>query len=250
MVLRFRLTPVVALAILCACGTVAPPPAIDPALSERVPPSTVVLAGIDLDRLRASPLYAKLPPSLQAYREPFAQVHTVLMAFDGLQLLAIARGTIRSATIPSPGIALYGAPDLIEAATAKHAPAPILALADPVAAGHPIWIALRGGSPLPLEGNSANLNNLLRDTEAITLTIRPDDPAGIDITATSPTPDRAQHFEQSLRALTSMTAATTRDRDLAATLQALAITRADRVVHATLRVPLSAFSAETPPTNH
>ena len=111
-----------------------------------------------------------------------------------------------------------------------------------MAAGHTIWIALKGGGTLPLEGNAANLNNLLRATQSITIAIRPDDPAAIDIIAQCPTPDSAQHFEQSVRALASLTAATARDPQIASALQAIVITRVDRVVRIALRTPLSAFS--------
>jgi len=241
MVIRSRLSLAPALAILYACGKVGPPPVIDPALSARVPPATVALAGINLDQLRASPVYTKSPPAMQAFLTPFAGAHEVLLASTGTQLLAIARGAVADATVAAPGIALYGDPALIAAGTAQHPPAAILALADSVAAGHSIWIALRGGVTLPLEGNAANLNNLLRATESMTIAIRPDDPAGIEITAQCPTPDSAQHFEQSVRALASLTAATTRDPQIAVALQATTLTRADRVVRIALRAPLSAF---------
>ena len=242
MVTRCRLAP--ALAILCSCGTVGPPPVIDPALSDRVPPATVALAGVNLDRLRASPLYGRLPPTAQAYLTPFANAHDVLIASTGATLLAIARGTVPGATQVAPDLALYGAPDLIAAAAAKHPPAAILSLADSAAPGHTLWMAIRGGIALPLEGNAANLNNLLRAAESVTLAIRPDDPAAIDITANCPTPDSAQHFEQTLRALASLTVATnSRDPQLASALQAIAITRTDRIVHVALRLPLSALSS-------
>ena len=63
MVIRARFAVPTALAILAACRTPAPPAAIDPVLSARVPAVTVALAGIDLDRLRTSPLFAKLSHS-------------------------------------------------------------------------------------------------------------------------------------------------------------------------------------------
>ncbi|MEO8373180.1 MAG: hypothetical protein ABI806_28600 [Candidatus Solibacter sp.] len=242
MVIRSRLVLAPVLAILCACGKVGPPPVIDAGLSARVPPATLALAGINLDQLRASPLFAKSPPAMQAFLTPFADAHEVLIASTGTQLLAIARGVVPGATIAPPGIALYGDPALVAAGTASHPPAGILAIADSVAAGHAIWIALRGGVTLPLEGNAANLNNLLRATESMTIAIRPDDPAGIDITAQCPTPESAQHFEQSVRALASLTAATARDPQVSGALQGIVITRAHHVVRIALRAPLSSFS--------
>jgi hypothetical protein len=72
MVIRARLAAPLALAILAACRTPAPPAAIDPALSARVPAATVALAGADLDRVPTSPLYAKLPPAALAFIQPLA----------------------------------------------------------------------------------------------------------------------------------------------------------------------------------
>jgi hypothetical protein len=238
MVTRSRLAVAPVLAILCACGRVGPPPNIDSALASRVPPNTTALAGVNLDQLRASPLYAKLPPGAQSLLTPFDKAHEVLVASTGTQLLVIARGEVTGATVPAPGIALYGAPDLIAAGTTAHAPAGILSLAESVAAGHSVWIALRGGATLPLEGNAANLNNLLRAAESVTITIRPDDPAGIDITAQCPTPESAQRWEQTVRALSSLAAAT----NSRAALDSLAISRTDRVVHVAVRAPLSALA--------
>src|ERR1019366_2117327 len=116
MVIRPRLAASIALAILAACRTSAPPAAIDPALSARVPEAPVALAGVDLDRLRASPLYAKLPPAARAFLEPFGNAHRVLIASTGVELLTIARGVVPGATQIAPDLALSGAPHLISAA--------------------------------------------------------------------------------------------------------------------------------------
>jgi hypothetical protein len=232
----------IALAMLAACRTSAPPAAIDPALSARVPAATIALAGLDLDRVRSSPLYANLPPAALAFLQPFAHARHALIAWSGGELLAIARGVVPGATQIAPDVALSGAPNLIAAATNAHPPAQILGPAESVARAAPIWIALRGGIALPLEGNAANLNNLLRATESVTIAVRPDDPAGVDITAQCTTPAVAQHFEQSVRALASLAAATSRDPQVTAASQAIVITRADRIVRVALRAPLSAFS--------
>src|ERR1039457_5172037 len=138
MVIRPRLAAPAALAMLAACRTPAPPAAIDPALSARVPAAAVALAGVDLDRLRASPLYAKLPPAALAFLEPFGKAHYVLIAATGaglaVELLSIARGGVPGPTQIAPDLALSGAPGLIAAATAAHAPAGILAPAASIAA--------------------------------------------------------------------------------------------------------------------
>jgi hypothetical protein len=243
MVIRPRLAALLALAILVACRTSAPPAAIDPALSARVPPATVALAGADLDRLRTSPLYAKLPRVVLAFLQPFDHAHQVLIASTGVELLAIARGVVPRATQIAPDLALSGAPNLIAAATAAHPPAAILAPAESVARNSPLWLAVRGGIALPLEGNLANVNNLLRDTQYITLAVQPGDPAELDLVAQCPTPAAALHFEQSFRAVVSLAAATSaREPALAGMLQSIRIRREERVVRASLSAPLDALA--------
>src|SRR5450756_1779697 len=170
MVIRPRLAASIALAILAACRTPAPPAAIDPALSARVPAATVAPTGVDL--------------------------------------LTIARGVVPGATQIAPDLALSGAPHLISAATSAHPPVGILAPAESVAAGSPIWIAVRGGVALPLQGNLANANNLLRGTEYVTLAVQPGDPTQFELVARCPTPEAALRFEQSFRSMVSLVAAT------------------------------------------
>ena len=219
-VIPFRLAAPLSLALLAACRAPAPPAAIDPALSARVPAAAVALAGVDLDRLRVSPLYARLPPAALAFLAPFAHAHRVLIASTGIELLTIARGVVPGATQIAPDVALSGAPSLVAAAIAAHPPAGILGPAESVAAAaRPVWIAVRGGVALPLEGNLANVNNLLRVAEYITFALDPGDPADLQLVARCPTPEAALHFEQSFRALVSLASAH------ASTLQSI------RIVH-------------------
>src|ERR1019366_6866985 len=244
MVIRPRLAASIALAILAACRIPAPPAAIDPALSARVPAATVALAGGALHRLRASPLYAKLPPAARAFLEPFGHAHRVLVASAGVELLTIARGVVPGATQIAPDVALSGAPGLISAAaTATHPPAGILGAAESVAGGSPIWIAVRGGVTLPLEGNLANVNNLLRGTEHVTLAVQPGDPIELELVARCPTPEAALRFEQSFRAVVSLAAATSaRQPAMAGLLESIRIGREERVVHVSLSAPLDALA--------
>src|ERR1039458_6363088 len=138
-VIPSRLAAPLSLALLAACRAPAPPAAIDPALSARVPVATVALAGVDLGRLRASPLYAMLPPAALAFLAPFAHAHRVLIASTGVELLTIARGVVSGATQIAPDVALSGAPSLVAAAIGAHPPSSILVPAESVAAG-PVWI--------------------------------------------------------------------------------------------------------------
>ena len=242
MVIRRRSAPI-ALVILAACRPSAPSASIDPALSARVPPAAVALAGVDLDRLRTSPLHAKLPPAARALLGPFGKARYVLIASSGAELLTIARGDVPGATQLAPDLALSGAPGLIAAATAAHAPAGILAAAETVAAASPIWIAVRGGVALPLEGNLANVNNLLGDTGYVTITVQPGDPAEFALLARCPSPEAALHFEQSFRALISLTIATNgRQPAMAGMLQSIRIGREERVVNVSLSAPVDTLA--------
>ena len=234
MVIRPRAAASIALAMFAACRTSAPPNAIDPALSARVPAATIALAGLDLDRIRPSPLYASLPPAALAFLQPFDHARRVLIAWSGGELLAIARGVVPGATQIAPDIALSGAPNLIAAATAAHPPAQILEPAGSVAGAAPIWIALRGGIALPLQGNLANLNKLLHDTGFVTLAVQPGNPADFQLAAQCPSPDAALRFEQSLRAIVSLAIATNMRQPATSLLQSIRIQRDDRVVHVSL----------------
>jgi hypothetical protein len=241
--IRRRFAAPTTLAILAACRTSAPTAAIDPALSVRVPADAVLIAGVDLDRLRASPLFGKLPPASHEFLQPFARAHYLLIASNGSELLTIARGQVPGATQLAPDLALSGAPKQIAAATAAHAAPGILTAAESVAGGSPIWLAVRGGIALPLEGNLANVNNLLRGAEYVTFAWQPGDPAELELLARCPTADQALRFEQSFRAIVSLTAATNaRHPATAAVLQSIQIRRDERVVHVALSAPLDALA--------
>ena len=158
-------------------------------------------------------------------------------------LFRSARGVVPGATQIAPDLALSGAPGLISAATAAHPPAGILGPAESVAAGSPIWIAVRGGVKLPLEGNLANANNVLRGTEYVTLAVQPGDPTELELVARCPTPEAALRFEQSFRAMVSLVAATNaRQAATAGLLESIRIGREEQVVHVSLSAPLDALA--------
>ncbi|HEY1494927.1 MAG TPA: hypothetical protein VGF49_10300 [Candidatus Solibacter sp.] len=239
---------VLALAVFASsCRAPAPPAAIDPALASRVPSSAIAIAGVNLDQLRASPLYAKLPPAASAFLEPFRGAHSLLIASTGAELLTIARGVVTGATQTAPDVALLGSPSLIAAATASHPASATLAAAETVAAGHPIWIAVRGGSPLPLEGNLANANNLVTLAESLTLSLSLRDAVGLELTARCPSPAAAAEFERRLRALLSLTtAANARQPEIAALLRSVQLRREEGTVHASLSTPPDALGKLLP----
>jgi len=232
-----RLCSAAALVLLIACRKAAPPEAIDQALATRVPMSAVVLSGVDLDRLRTSPLYGKLPPAAQAFLTPLAKAQRALIASDGRAFLVIARGEITGGTRAGVGISLFGAPGLIAAAQSGHSAAAILTPAARVASEQAVWIAIRGGVRLPLSGDLDNFNNLLREVDWLTMILQPSDPVALEVRAECPTQDAAVHWEQTVRALVSMSTATTRDTELAGALQGMRLERTEGTVRATLTMP-------------
>lgn len=138
-----------------------------------------MVAGLDVDALRATPLFAKLPDS-------FREASYVLAAFDPPNLVTAARVRGRIAVT---GPASNGAPpDLI-----RHA-----------IPGVPIWIVARGNTALPLTGNLANLNRLLEQTDYTRVTARVAERVEFEAAAVCRSEDAATHLEQNIRAIASL----------------------------------------------
>jgi len=211
-----------------------------------IPAGTLVLAGVDLGALRATPLYSKLPAAAVAIIGSLNSASSALLAYNGKDLLVIAQGQFTQpppgAALAAPGIALFGSPELTAAAIAQYrthatgAPA-LMALSEPIAKGRQIWIVTQGGFPLPLTGNAANLSRLLKNTESVTITANVAASLTLAITALGRTPDSARAIEETVRAdVTLAAAAETRQPDLANLLRSIQIHRSDR----TVRISLSA----------
>ena len=217
-------------ACLVACHKSAPPP-IDPALASCVLPDTTILAGIDLARLRSSPLYPKLTAAIRAELEPLRDATYLLIASNGSSYSLAARGNFHEpppgATLLAPGLVLTGSPDAVRAATAQfHAAstaAPlILTRAAPLAPANEIWLVVQGSAALPLSGNAANITNLLRATRYATLTAHVADSLQITVTGLCASASAAQHLEESLRAMITLAStAEARRPDIAAQLHAI-----------------------------
>lgn len=239
-----RIALATAVCLTASCGRLSGPrPPIDPAMAACVPQGATLLAGIDLARLRASPLYSKLPQSAAALVEPLGEARSVLVASDGRNLLVIARGPFRQtpagATLLGEGLAIEGTPDWAKAALAQHRTgtpgAPDLVADAAAAAANPIWIAALGGRALPLSGNAANLNRLLRAADHALIAVQFDDTVRIRATVVGRTADAARQVEETLRASITMTAAAeSRHADVVAMLRAVHLSRDDRTVEATL----------------
>ena len=241
--LRLAIAALLVLAASCRNATV-PPHAIDPSMASCVPSTATLLAGIHLTRLRSSPLYPKLPPSAIALIEPLRDAQYLLLASDGRNFLVIASGAFHQppagATLLARGLAIAGTPDWLAAATAQHnsgkpGNANLVSDGDAVAAGSPIWAVALGGRPLPLTGNAANLNRLLRDSDHASLALQLDSPILLSATVVGRTADSARQVEETLRAsITLAAAAEARQVGIVSLLRSIRLSRDDRIVNATL----------------
>jgi hypothetical protein len=236
-----------AVALVCAmlgCRTSTVAHAVDPEAAACIPADTLALAGVDLDRLRAAPLYSKLPAAAAAMAGAFTGASSALLAYNGKDLLAIARGSFAKApagaTLAAPNLALFGTPQLVAAAMAQRrsrtvGAGALLARAESIAAGRQIWVVIQGGVALPLSGNGANLNRLLHNAESATVTASFDSGLALEVTAIGRTTDAARNIEETVRAdITLAAAAETRQPDLAKLLRSILIDREDRSVRITL----------------
>jgi hypothetical protein len=225
---------------LVSCGphTV---PLVDPALASCVPPGTVYLAGLDLELLRASSLYSKLPAI-----DAVANASYVLVTSDGSSIVWIARGKFpkapAGATLIAPGVVISGPAAAVSRAMTQHqrgtSGAPDL-LSHASAA--PLWAVVRGGIKLPLSGNLENVNRLLRLVDYLTLDVHLDAGVHLHLAGIAPDTEKARDFEETLRAVISLAEAA--GPRIAPTLGAIVLRRQDSVVNLTLDTTADAIEA-------
>jgi len=222
-------------------------PAADAAMASCVAAGTIAVAGCDLDRLRASPLYRELPDSARGLMATYQNASRVLATYDGKAILVIARGHFHElpagATPAGEGLALFGPPDAVRRAleqqrTGRSVVPGLMAFAASVAAANPIWIVAQGGVKLPLAGNAANLNRLLANLEFAGFTVQIDPAAVLRLTALGRTADDARQFEETLRAMLTLTsAAESRQPEVAALVAGIPVERSGRTANAAVTVP-------------
>jgi hypothetical protein len=212
-------------------------------LSASVPAAATILAGVNLDRVRASPLRQQLPPAVSAILDSVGPARSALFASDGAHYLLLARGDFHEAPagtiLLAKGLAGSGSPDWLHAAAAPQGKARkwLLPRAESVA-GADIWIVASGAANLPVSGNGENLNNLLHATQFTTLSVRLTDSVALEAIATCSAAEPARHLEETVRAFVHIGAGfTARQPDLSSLLRRINITRDDRIVHIALDVP-------------
>jgi hypothetical protein len=220
----------------------APPPAIDPRLLSSVPADTTVLAGLDLERLRASRLYQKIPASVTPLLQPFHDCRYLLLTLRESGYLILGQGSFREAppgaTLLAPGLMAAGSSEAIQAATAqfRSGRAAVNTLFEPagqLAAANEVWIVADGRTTLPLTGNAENLNRLIHYTQHAAVAVHLGDGIQADFTGLCSNPENARELEESLRAFVTLAVAGVGTQSpLAARLRSIQVTRDDRTVHA------------------
>jgi hypothetical protein len=208
-----------------------------------IPPSTIAVASLDLDRLRAAPFYAKLPQSVLTFADTYRDARQLVLAWSGADLLIVVRGSAPGATTVAPNLAVIGSAESIRAAIAQYhtgqpGSALLLDYANKTAGGAPLWVAIQGGTTLPLTGNTRNLNRLLRDLDYASLAAHLDSAVKLRLTAHARSAEGAHEFDENLRALLSLAAAAeARSAPLATVLNSVQVRRDAVTTTATLTIP-------------
>jgi hypothetical protein len=97
-----RFVPLAVLLSLVSCNPAAGPGSINEQMAAHVPPDTVAIAGIRLDRVRSSPLFERVRASLPEDVRPFeSKAHEVWMASNGEGSLVLIRGDLTQADFDS-----------------------------------------------------------------------------------------------------------------------------------------------------
>jgi hypothetical protein len=205
----------------------------------------VAVAGIQLDQLRAGPFSKALPQEWLAALEPLQQASQAWAAYDGKDLLVIARGQFPpappGAVMAGHGLVLAGSSNAIKAAEQQHArgssgASPLLQKAEPLQ-NEPIWAVIRGDARLPLHGNGANFGRALQFTEYTVAWARWNSAVELSLTGYCATAKTAQELEESLRAMVTLGQKTIHAGDLKATLESARIRRQETKVLVSFVVP-------------
>jgi len=239
-----------ALGIGVACKQ-SPPPVVDSGMASCVTSDTVALAGADLDRLRAAPFVNGMGAGRDLLAQ-YSNASRLLIAWNGSELLIVERGLFKTpppgATIIEPGLAVAGSPTRVSSAVAQHragstgAPG-LIDYGSEIGAGSAVWLAVRGGTPLPVSGNLANLNVLLQDADFAGASLDLGEAATLQLDARGRTAESAGRLEERLRGFLSLAQEAEIHRpEIAHLLSDARIGRSGRNVTATLSAPPDALA--------
>jgi hypothetical protein len=174
----------------------------------------------------------------------YGDASQLLIAWNGSDLTIVERGLFKTspadATMVEPGLAVAGSPNRIAAAVAQHRSRPtgaasLIDYGAAIGGRSAIWLAVRGGTALPLSGNLANLNMLLDDADNASAALDLGAQATLRFAARGRTGASAARLEERLRGFLSLaTAAETHRPEIARLLTAAQIARNGREVTASL----------------
>jgi hypothetical protein len=216
----YSLLAILAIANIACRST--PPRYLDPEMAAHIPPGTIVLAGMDLDKLRGTSLAPMLPPIT-------VNASYALGTYNGRDSQLLLRGHFREAppgtTLISNTLAVFGGTQ----SGVGEAPTGLLEVAERIAPGGPVWLVSQGGVTLPLTGNAANVNQVLRLADFVTAVAHVGTSIQIDATAECVSSANSTHLEENLRAIRTFLEAANQHSPL----KSLEIRRHDKVVQAT-----------------
>jgi hypothetical protein len=147
-------------------------------LAAHIPTNAALVAGLDVERLRQTPLYSKLP-------ESFREASYVLAGYAPPNFVTASRVGGR---VVATGPRVNAPPDIL-----GHA------------ADTPIWVVARGSAVLPLTGNLAIVTRLLEQTDYTRVTVKVGDRVDFAADGVCRSQQIAEHLEQNIRALATLT---------------------------------------------
>jgi len=232
---------------LTACRETAQPAAVDPGMAACIPGDTVALGAADLEQLRASPFLGAAGGAERGLVEGYPGVSKLLVAWNGSDVLIVLRGLFKTppagAAMIAPGLAAAGSSKSVASASAQYRSGQtgarnLIDYGSAIGARSAVWLAVRGGTPLPLSGNLANLNRLLEDADYAGATLDLGQAATLRLAARGHTADAAERMEEHLRGFLSLAGeAEIRRPELASLLGNARIQRSGRDVTAELSAP-------------
>jgi hypothetical protein len=227
---------------LAGCGGLTRHGPVDPVLAAFISPDSVALAGVRMDQIRTTPIYRKLAEGNRLPRfDQFhsEDIHDVLLASDGKNVLAIGRGDFRAK--PPDGLtpteyrgytvyvnngrdaivfldrttALAGSAAAVRAAIDQYkggghgAPRDLMARAQALPADAQIWavvVGWRGATPDQLRemGNLGNVDRMLRAVDGAKLTVDLRTGVHAAVTGDCRTEADARNLGDSLRGLAAL----------------------------------------------
>lgn len=257
--------------LLGGCGGLTRHGPVDSRLAAFIPSDAMALAGVRLDQIRATPLYHKLAsenrlPKFNAFATESGvdlnrDVRELLLASDGENLLAIARGTFtgkqppytrnpdEAIAFPDKTTALAGPAASVRAALNQykaggHPPRDLLARAEALGADAQIWavvVGWKGAAPDRLRsmGDLSNVDRMLRAVNDATMTIDLRNGIHASITGDCRAEADARNLADSLRGLTALArmAAQRKQPDLERALSAIQVNQQGGVVRVSADIP-------------